>query len=157
SVAGIKPLGGTTHHTLLENWLPCKVLSLLISLDRRARDPSYAVHRWWARRPPALMRALLLASVLPRTTTQDQFWQAYSADRRQLDGLNVYDPFLGGGSTLIEARRLGADVSGGDIDPLAVRTTMRALRPVDGSSMREAGTRLLADLSQRFGRYYPES
>jgi hypothetical protein len=38
--------------TLLEQALPIRELSRVIDADRRAVDPVYGAHRWWARRPP---------------------------------------------------------------------------------------------------------
>src|SRR5215216_1450850 len=65
---------------LAESWFPSVELSMVVAQDRRARDPVYAVHRWWARRPPALMRALLLASVLPANVTTHEFWRTFRED-----------------------------------------------------------------------------
>ena len=67
--------------TLIETWLPSHDLSLVVSADRRVRDSAYRIHRWWARRPPALMRALLLASALPRTPLLRTFG-SYSKAKR---------------------------------------------------------------------------
>src|SRR5687767_3525400 len=105
--------------TLLEHALPFREISLVINSDRRALDPVYGVHRWWARRPAALLRAALLAASLPADSALVRFWDAYSSPGRPLQGWQVYDPFSGGGCTLVEAARLGARVAGGDIDPLA--------------------------------------
>lgn len=57
--------------------------------------PIIAVHKWFARRPGTLFRALLLS------------------------GIHVADPFMGGGTPLLEANRLGCDVTGYDINPMA--------------------------------------
>lgn len=143
------------NRVLLETWFPSRELSLIIARDRRARDPAYALHRWWARRPPALLRALLLGSVLPASTTPEQFWEHFASEEHLLDGYRVYDPFAGGGSTLVEAYRLGAHVSGGDIDPIAVRIVERVLRPADPASVREAGSQLIADLNSDLAKFYP--
>lgn len=51
--------------TLLERGFPFREVSLVIKADRRANDPVYGAHRWWARRPPALLRAILLAAAQP--------------------------------------------------------------------------------------------
>lgn len=104
--------------TLLERGFPFREVSLL-KADRRANDPVYGVHRWWAR-PPALLRAILLAAAQPANLDVESFWRDYEAPERHPGGWRVHDPFIGGGSTLVEAARLGAAVSGGDVDPLAV-------------------------------------
>lgn len=140
---------------LAEQWFPVGELSQLIARDRRARDPAYAAHRWWARRPPGLLRALLLALHLPATTTPAEFWATFGADDTPLDGLTVLDPFAGGGSTLVEAARLGATVRGGDIDPMAVRIVRRALAPAPADDVRAAGADLLATLHRELAGLYP--
>lgn len=141
--------------TLLEADLPFREISLAIKADRRALDPVYGVHRWWARRPPALLRAALLATAVPVGTTPEDFWNLYRNSARVLEGWSVYDPFLGGGCTLVEAARLGADVAGGDVDPLAVEIARYELDPAPGDAVRAAGQQLLDHLQELCGHLYP--
>ncbi|MFE9013756.1 hypothetical protein [Streptomyces cyaneofuscatus] len=70
-------------------------------------------------------------------------------------GKTVYDPFMGGGSTLVEAQRLGAAVMGSDVDPMSVRIVKAELSPVDGAELREYGKLLLAYLRANFASLYP--
>jgi putative DNA methylase len=98
-----------------------------------------------------------LAATSPRALSEDDFWERYAGEGRLLSGLTVLDPFVGGGTTLVEAARLGAYVVGGDIDPLAVAITRHELSPPDGHLVAEVGQRLLAHLRRHFGRLYPQS
>lgn len=141
--------------TLLEAGLPFRELSLVTSADRRTRDPIYGIHRWWARRPPALLRGLLIASNLGADTTAEEFWEAFRSSERPLEGSRVLDPFAGGGSTLVEAARLGADVVGGDVDPLAVNIVTAELELPDREPLQQAGTELLKWLTGTFDKLYP--
>lgn len=141
--------------TLLESGLPFRELSLVVDADRRATDPVYTAHRWWARRPPALMRGLLLAAALPADCSPDTLWEAFASTAMPLAGLRVHDPFVGGGSTLVEAGRLGATVSGSDIDPLAVEIVRHALHPASAEEVRAATETLLTHLRRRVGHLYP--
>jgi putative DNA methylase len=141
---------------LAEVWFPAQELSHLIAADRRTRDPAYGAHRWWARRPPALLRALLLAMSLPADTTAEEFWSAYASAEPILNGRVVIDPFAGGGSTLVEASRLGAMAFGSDIDPLAVRVSRSALMPPDPGEVRAAGNDMITYLRERLGCLYPQ-
>lgn len=141
--------------TLLERALPFRELSLLAEADRRATDPVYAAHRWWARRPPALMRGLLLAAALPADCLLESFWEAFASPAPVLADMRIHDPFAGGGSTLVEAVRLGAVVSGSDIDPLAVEIVRHELAPASAHEVRDAATELLGHLDRRVGRLYP--
>ena len=78
----------------------------------------YGGHRWFARRFGSATRALLVAAATPEG---DDFWNAYYDETG--DGLTdcrVLDCFMGGGTIAYEAQRLGASVTGIDVDPVAV-------------------------------------
>lgn len=141
--------------TILDESLPWPELSRLARADQRARDPIYGVHRWWARRPPAVMRGLLLAGALPHTSTMDDYWSQFADAGSALDGLTAYDPFSGGGSTLVEARRLGASVSGCDVDPLAALITNFELNPPTALDLTRASEDLLKHVSTAAVGLYP--
>lgn len=128
---------------------------MLAAANRRTPDPVYSAHRWWARRPPAVMRGLVLAAATSSEASKEEFWSAYRSSTQPLAGLRVHDPFVGGGSTLVEAARLGAAVSGGDVDPLAVDIVKHELRPASADEVRLWGGRLLDYLRTRFSPLYP--
>ena len=77
------------------------------------------------------MRGLLLAASLPEDTNAGTYWNLFESSAPALTGLHVHDPFAGGGSTLVEAARLGASVSGTDVDPLAVELVKHEIESVD--------------------------
>jgi putative DNA methylase len=151
------PLAAPFEATLLERGFPFREVSLVINADRRAHDPIYGAHRWWARRPPALLRSMLLAAALPADHGPESFWGNYQSTERQLRRWRVHDPFVGGGSTLVEAARLGASVSGGDVDPLAVDIVRYELRPAAADKIRAAGKQLLEHLRAECGPLYPST
>ena len=64
--------------------------------------PIIAVHKWFARRPGTLFRGLLL-SEFSSSPLREAFYRA-----NDLKGLRVADPFMGGGTPLLEANRLMA-------------------------------------------------
>src|SRR5207253_9998077 len=59
--------------------------------------PIIAVHKWFARRPGSLFRALLLAEFGDGPLCERFF------DSNRLQGIRVADPFMGGGTPLLEA------------------------------------------------------
>jgi len=61
----------------------------------------------------------------------------------------VLDPFMGCGTTLVEAARLGHDSWGADINPLAVKIARAKTRPIDQAALSE----IIAWLA--VGRAYP--
>lgn len=147
-------LTGDPRETLLEARFPYKELSLIAQADRRAVDPAYAAHRWWARRPPGVVRGLLLAASLPASTSATEFWAAFSSPEQHLRGLRAHDPFLGGGAVLLEAARLGAVPSGSDVDPLAVEIVQHELDRLDEAAIADSSKKLMAAIRAECGALY---
>ena len=63
--------------------------------------PIIAVHKWFARRPGTLFRGLLLAEFADKPV-EDTFYNPNA-----LPGITIADPFMGGGTPLLEDNRLG--------------------------------------------------
>ena len=104
--------------TLLETGtLPIEELALLALREGQSTSPLFRVHRWFARRLSVQFRSLLAAISLHRAGER-RFWDRFYGDI-DLSGLVTLDPFVGGGTSLIEAANCGADVVGYDIDPVA--------------------------------------
>lgn len=143
--------------TLLESAFPYRAVSMLAQADKRGRDPIYGAHAWWARRPPSLLRAILLAACCD-AADDSEFWDLYrSTSSDQLTGRRVLDIFHGGGSTLVEAARLGADVIGVDVDPLANEIVAHELESCDPAQLRSVADELLQHLASELGGLYPPS
>ena len=75
--------------------------------------PIIAVHKWFARRPGTLFRGLLL-SEFSDGPLREVFYKA-----NDLSGRHIADPFMGGGTPILEANRVGCDVTGFDINPMS--------------------------------------
>ncbi len=143
------------HRTLLEATFPFAQVSKLARADRYTNDAVYSVHKWWARRPPAVIRALLLSAALPADTPPAKFWERYRSAQDDLAGLHVGDAFLGGATSLVEGARLGAKVSGVDVDPLAVRIATEELSTPSPAILREAADDMLGQLRRQLRGLYP--
>jgi len=118
------------------------LLDRLVQDETRKRQyyrPIYSVHKWWARRPGALFRALVLLAARPHLadglllpghdgspSPLSPYFQGHN-----LEDVIILDPFMGGGTTLVEAHRLGAKVIGSDINPVAYWTVRETLKPLD--------------------------
>jgi putative DNA methylase len=63
-----------------------------------------------------LLRGLLLSEFLEKPL-YESFYQANS-----LKGIKVADPFIGGGTSLLEANRLGCEIAGFQIGSIAGNT-----------------------------------
>jgi adenine-specific DNA methylase len=110
--------------------------------------PVIAVHKWFARRPGTLFRALLLAEF-----GEPPLEKAYFQPHR-LDGLRVADPFMGGGTPLFEANRLGCDVFGWDVNPMAYWIVRQEIEHLDLFGYEEAALRIAAALEADVGGLY---
>lgn len=149
--------GVPSAQTLLEDGFPFAAVSSVARADRYSKDHVYGVHKWWARRPPAVIRALLLAATLPPETGAEEFWRLFGDGGAPLAGWHVGDAFMGGATTLVEAARLGADVTGIDVDPVAARVARAELFGFDATSFERHAECLLSHLRKRFADLYPSA
>jgi hypothetical protein len=110
--------------------------------------PVISVHKWFARRPGTLFRGLLLAEF------GSQPLRAAFYESNCLDGVRVADPFMGGGTPLIEANRLGCDVIGYDINPMAYWVVKQELEHIDLAEYARAAGELRGSLEREIGELY---
>lgn len=110
--------------------------------------PVIAVHKWFARRPGTLFRGLLLSEFAP-APLRESFYRGHS-----LDGIRIADPFMGGGTPLLEANRLGCDVLGHDINPMSYWIVKQEIEHLDLATYRSAAANLAARLGTAVGGYY---
>lgn len=109
--------------------------------------PVISVHKWFARRPGALFRSLALAEL-----ADAELPGAY-ADGHQLSGVCL-DPFMGGGTPIFEAARLGLSVIGYDTNPMARWVVERELEAVDADQLRDVGEQVAADVEAQVAELY---
>jgi adenine-specific DNA methylase len=110
--------------------------------------PIIAVHKWFARRPGTLFRALLL-SEFGLGPLRESFYKAHD-----FRGKLIADPFMGGGTPLLEANRIGCDVIGFDINPMAYWIVREEIEHIDLGAYRQAIRRIRSTLEQRIGYLY---
>lgn len=151
----LAPTGLVPSMSLLETEFPADIVGELAKRGRRRSGVAYGAHKWWARRPPESVRALLIAAALG--PDQRQVLLAKLADKRDTTYANarVADPFVGGGTSLVEAQRLGAAVYGVDVDPLAALITEHELTHLDGIEFAAAADSLMKHLSSLSAEYFP--
>jgi adenine-specific DNA methylase len=111
--------------------------------------PVIAVHKWFARRPGTLFRGLLLSEFLSNTPLREAFYQSIN-----FSGLHVADPFMGGGTPMLEANRTGCDVTGFDINPMAYWVVKQEIEHLDLAAYTEAAADLRASLEAKIGHLY---
>ncbi|MBE2269143.1 MAG: DUF1156 domain-containing protein [Anaerolinea sp.] len=136
----------TYDRRLIEDSLPLEAISEQSAREKSIRHGHIStLHIWWARRPLAAMRAAIFASLIPapKDDAERDYLHALIKDIVNWDSVKdgnnarieearalirqhypdappkVLDPFMGGGSTGLEALRLGAEAHGVELNPVA--------------------------------------
>jgi len=112
--------------TCLEVDFPIVPINALSNLEGNTGKPIYQMSKWWARRRSSVFRAILIAAATQapkdRTHAAKHVWDHYYANHQKAGSfkkLRVLDPFMGGGTTLVEGARLGFQLTGIDLNPIA--------------------------------------
>ncbi len=135
--------------TCLEVDFPILPINQIAAIEGNAGKPIYQMSKWWARRRSSVFRAMLIAAATKapddESRTAKTVWDLYYANHQAkgaLKHLRVADPFMGGGTTLVEGSRLGMQMWGCDLNPVAWFVVKNELADVDLDEVR----RLLADI-----------
>src|SRR5690348_6825729 len=120
------------------------------SWRKEIHRPVYHVHKWWAKRLGSVFRGILLGSLL---SNGDDLEMAFYA-ARSFPGVTVFDPFMGAGTTVGEAHKLGMTALGRDINPVAVDAVRVALGPLDRTSLKRAYQSLTDHIGQKVRGLY---
>lgn len=130
--------------------LPITSIARLAAREGRRPRPIYGAHKWFARRLGVVFRSLLVSAHLE---PGDDFWDAYYGGCC-LNGKSVLDPFVGGGTSVVEARRLGANSIGVDVDPVACAVTAFELDVWNMPSVEEALVTLKNTVGAKLQRFH---
>jgi putative DNA methylase len=126
----------------IEEDFPIVEINRLAVPERSSFKPIYQMHKWFARRASCVFRAILLGALKPAgTNIMEEFYKNHSNDP-DTKGKVVLDPFMGGGTTVVEALRLGCKVVGIDLNPVAWFVVKTEVEPVDLGELDAAFDRL---------------
>ena len=178
----------------IERGFPIERVNEIAEKEGRAKQwyrPIYTMHKWWARRPGCLFRAIIMYSLLDDDTTVDDvevyepgenqtlgsnglspeslveaigdvsmdnpesLWKFYPKDVRIKDK-KILDPFMGGGTSLVEASRFGVESVGYDLNPVAWFVTKKQLDAgtTDVEDLEAAFEQVKEDVSEEILQYY---
>ena len=128
------------------------ILELTGFAVREGRRPRsiYTGHKWFARRLGSVFRALLVGATSAR---DNDFWEQYygGADLREVV---VLDCFVGGGTSIVEALRLGATVRGVDVDPVACAVSRFEVNAADMPDLGDALRELTDSVGSTIRRFH---
>jgi transcriptional regulator with XRE-family HTH domain/DNA-directed RNA polymerase subunit RPC12/RpoP len=120
------------------------------SWRKELNRPVYHLHKWWAQRLGSVFRAIILGSFSPDgTDILRKFYEPLS-----LEHAVVFDPFMGSGTTVGEALKVGARAIGRDINPVAAFSVRTALRPYSRDEVLSTFRLLQSKVAASLQRYY---
>ena len=143
----------TVATTALECDFPIVEISQIAEQESWRKEinrPIYHIHKWWATRLGSVFRGIALAALSePGTNTWKKFYETHD-----FAGKVVLDPFMGSGTTLGEAVKLGAKAVGSDINPVSTFLVRQAFTPVTEAQLRAAFDTLKKDIAPEIRHYY---
>lgn len=110
--------------------------------------PIIGIHKWFARRPGTVFRNLLLAEFNGQEPPERCYWRAH-----HFSGV-IADPFMGGGTPLFEANRLGFSVVGTDINPMACWIVRQSFDSLDLKAFSAGAHEVMAEIETSIGNLY---
>ena len=135
--------------TCLEVDFPILPVNQVAIIEGNAGKPIYQMSKWWARRRSSVFRSMLIAAATKAPEDKSHaaklVWDNYYANHQKKGAfkhLKVADIFMGGGTTLVEGSRLGMQMVGNDLNPVAWFVVKQELANVDLEEVK----RLLADI-----------
>lgn len=137
----------------IEKDFPIERLNLIALREANAKKPIYQIHKWWARRLGSIFRMIILATFSPEDVSETQLWRKFY-QKTDLGGKIILDPFMGGGTTIVEALKLGCKVIGIDIHPVAWFTTKKEVELLNLERFQEEFEKLEERIADEIKRYY---
>ncbi len=137
----------------IEDRFDARLVAGLAAAEKQVQQsyrPIIGVHKWFARRPGTLFRGLMLAELAERTLGES-FFMAHD-----FEGIAL-DPFMGGGTTLFEANRVGLSVVGFDTNPMSRWICERELEELDVVAFERAGEDICRAVEQQLDDLYTTS
>ncbi|MFZ1769257.1 MAG: DNA methyltransferase [Caldilinea sp.] len=142
-----------TKTTALEGDFPIAQISRIAEQESWRKEinrPLYHIHKWWATRLGSVFRAITLSTL---SKPGVDVWRTFYDHHNFADKV-VLDPFMGSGTTLGEAIKLGAKAIGCDINPVSTFLVKQAFSRVSEAQLRNTFTHLEKDIAAEIRAYY---
>ena len=147
--------------TCLEVDFPIVPINALSNLEGNAGKPIYQMSKWWARRRSSVFRAMLIAAATQAPDDHHHaakhVWDHYYANHQKAGSfrkLRVLEPFMGGGTTLVEGARLGFQLTGIDLNPVAWFVCKNELACSDPELVRQLFDEIEAEVKPQIQPFY---
>ena len=137
----------------IEDGFPFEYISDIAELESYRKEinrPIYHIHKWWAQRLGSVFRAILISAVAPiGSNIKEMFYQPI-----RMTGMTVFDPFMGSGTTVGEALKLGCKVIGRDINPVSYFIVKTALDRYSKEDVLKTFKKIENDVAETLKSYY---
>ena len=132
---------------------PLEFLSAIAQRESWRKEiyrPVYHLHKWWAKRLGSVFRGIILGCLLPESSDLEEAFY----EKHHFEGTSVLDPFMGSGTTVGEAHKLGCISLGRDINPVACEAVRVALGSLDRGKLQSAFNNLSSRIGERIRGLY---
>lgn len=147
--------------TCLEVDFPILPVNQVAIIEGNAGKPIYQMSKWWARRRSSVFRSMLIAAATKApedsSHTAKLVWDNYYANHQKkgaFKNIKVADIFMGGGTTLVEGSRLGMQMIGNDLNPVAWFVVKQELADVNLDEVKQLLADIEAEVKPQIMPYY---
>lgn len=137
----------------IEDGFPITAVSQLAERESWRKEiyrPIYYIHKWWARRLGSVFRAIILSSCAQEDEKiEELFYQDV-----QYPDVVVFDPFMGSGTTVGEALKIGCRPIGRDINPVSFGMVAAALQEYSRDEVKRVYRRLKESVADQILAFY---
>lgn len=147
--------------TCLEVDFPIIPINQIAAIEGNAGKPIYQMSKWWARRRSSVFRSMLLAAAIKAPDDPAEaaklVWDVYYGNHQTkgtFKHLKVADIFMGGGTTIVEGSRLGMQMYGNDLNPVAWFVVKNELAQVDKAEVEALLTEIETEVKPQIMPFY---
>jgi len=147
--------------TCLEVDFPIIPINQIAAIEGNAGKPIYQMSKWWARRRSSVFRSMLLAAAMKAPDDPSEaaklVWDVYYGNHQAkgtFKNLKVADIFMGGGTTVVEGSRLGMQMYGNDLNPVAWFVVKNELAQVDKAEVQALLDEIEAEVKPQIMPFY---
>ncbi|MFW9966116.1 MAG: hypothetical protein ACFFEA_03105 [Candidatus Thorarchaeota archaeon] len=137
----------------LERGFPSETIDEIAWSESNSRKPIYHMHKWFARRVGSTFRAIILGLFLDEDPMK-RFYEDVKLENASGESPLILDPFMGGGTTIVEGHRLGCRTIGVDINPMAWFITKKELESVDLASFESEFAKIRLSVESKVRSFY---
>lgn len=147
------PVKSQEEPRAIEDGFPIGFISRLAEHEFWRKDiyrPPYYIHKWWARRLGSVFRSILISACIGKSQdTTDLFYKSVNFPE-----ITVFDPFMGSGTTIGEAIKLGCRAIGRDINPVSYFLVSTAVQNYERKDVVNTYEKLKSDVGAQIASFY---